>query len=91
MLLLSACGYGAPPMTPTPEPSGDPSIANVHILPGAVSLEANARASAVIAGQAMARELTLVTHDTTEFHRVPGLKVEDWKLPAAQRRRRNKT
>ena len=40
----------------------------------------------LIAGQAMARELTLVTHNTSEFQRVPELKVEDW---AAQRRRRN--
>ncbi len=40
----------------------------------------------LIAGQAMARELTLVTHNTSEFRRVPGLKVDDW---AAQRRRRN--
>jgi hypothetical protein len=29
------------------------------------------------AGQAKARELTLVTHNTTEFQRVPGLKVEE--------------
>jgi tRNA(fMet)-specific endonuclease VapC len=43
----------------------------------------------LIAGQAMARELTLVTHNTSEFQRVPGLKVEDWKRPAAQRQRRN--
>jgi tRNA(fMet)-specific endonuclease VapC len=40
----------------------------------------------LIAGQATARELTLVTHNTSEFQRVPGLKVEDW---AARRRRRN--
>ena len=33
----------------------------------------------LIAGQARARKLTLVTHNTTEFKRVPGLKVEDWK------------
>jgi len=33
----------------------------------------------LIAGQAKARELTLVTHNTTEFQRVPGLKLEDWK------------
>jgi len=33
----------------------------------------------LIAGQAKARKLTLVTHNTTEFVRVPGLKVEDWK------------
>ena len=43
----------------------------------------------LIAGQARARELTLVTHNTSEFQRVPGLKVEDWKRPAAQRQRRN--
>jgi tRNA(fMet)-specific endonuclease VapC len=44
----------------------------------------------LIAGQARARELTLVTHNTSEFQRVPGLKVEDWKRQAAQRERRNK-
>jgi hypothetical protein len=33
----------------------------------------------LIAGQAKARKLTLVTHNTTEFQRVPGLKVEDWR------------
>ena len=33
----------------------------------------------LIAGQAKARKLTLVTHNTTEFTRVPRLKVEDWK------------
>lgn len=32
----------------------------------------------LIAGQAMVRKLTLVTHNTSEFTRVPGLKVEDW-------------
>ena len=36
----------------------------------------------LIAGQAKARKLTLVTHNTTEFRRVPGLKVEDWKRAA---------
>jgi len=39
----------------------------------------------LIAGQAKARELTLVTHNTTEFERVPGLKVEDWKGRASRR------
>lgn len=37
----------------------------------------------LIAGQAKARKLTLVTHNTTEFQRVPGLKVEDWKGPTS--------
>jgi tRNA(fMet)-specific endonuclease VapC len=40
----------------------------------------------LIAGQARARELTLVTHNTTEFQRVPSLKVEDWKGSTSQRR-----
>jgi tRNA(fMet)-specific endonuclease VapC len=32
----------------------------------------------LIAGQAKARNLTLVTHDTDEFGRVPGLRLDDW-------------
>jgi tRNA(fMet)-specific endonuclease VapC len=44
----------------------------------------------LIAGQARARALTLVTHNTSEFQRVPGVKVEDWKRPAARRQRRSK-
>jgi tRNA(fMet)-specific endonuclease VapC len=32
----------------------------------------------LIAGQALARDLTLVTHNLREFKRVAGLKVEDW-------------
>jgi tRNA(fMet)-specific endonuclease VapC len=32
----------------------------------------------LIAGQARARKLTLVTHDTDEFRRVPGLRFDDW-------------
>jgi tRNA(fMet)-specific endonuclease VapC len=32
----------------------------------------------LIAGQAIARGLTLVTHNVREFGRVPGLQIEDW-------------
>lgn len=32
----------------------------------------------LIAGQVLARDLTLISHNTREFTRVPGLKVEDW-------------
>jgi len=32
----------------------------------------------LIAGQAVARRLTLVTHNTREFSRVTNLRVEDW-------------
>jgi tRNA(fMet)-specific endonuclease VapC len=32
----------------------------------------------LIAGQAVARDLILVTHNTQEFARVPGLRFEDW-------------
>ena len=32
----------------------------------------------LIAGQAKARKLTLVTHNTDEFGRVPGLRLADW-------------
>jgi tRNA(fMet)-specific endonuclease VapC len=44
----------------------------------------------LIAGQAKARELTLVTHNTTEFERVLGLKVEDWKGSTSQRGRKSR-
>ncbi len=33
----------------------------------------------LIAAQAMARDLTLVTNNTSEFSRISGLKIEDWK------------
>jgi tRNA(fMet)-specific endonuclease VapC len=33
----------------------------------------------LIAGQAVARKLILVTHSTQEFERVPGLRLEDWR------------
>ena len=45
----------------------------------------------LIAGQAKARNLTLVTHNTTEFQRVEGLRVEDWSgraSPAASKRQK---
>jgi tRNA(fMet)-specific endonuclease VapC len=32
----------------------------------------------LIAGQAVARNMVLVTHNTGEFQRAPGLQVEDW-------------
>jgi len=32
----------------------------------------------LIAGQAVARDMILVTHNTQEFGRVPGLRLEDW-------------
>lgn len=32
----------------------------------------------LIAATALTHSLTLVTHNTSEFGRVPGLKVEDW-------------
>ena len=41
----------------------------------------------LIVGQATARDLTLVTHNTTEFQRVPGLKLEDWKGSTSRRRK----
>ncbi len=32
----------------------------------------------LIAGQAMARNMILVTHNRSEYARVPGLRIEDW-------------
>jgi tRNA(fMet)-specific endonuclease VapC len=34
-----------------------------------------------IAAIALANSLTLVTHNTAEFSRVPGLMLEDWEIP----------
>lgn len=35
----------------------------------------------LIASIALAHDLVLVTHNTAEFARVPGLKIEDWESP----------
>jgi tRNA(fMet)-specific endonuclease VapC len=35
----------------------------------------------LIAAIALANQLTLVTHNTAEFSRVPGLAIEDWQIP----------
>jgi tRNA(fMet)-specific endonuclease VapC len=34
----------------------------------------------LIAGQALSRDMILVTHNAREFHRVPDLRVEDWEI-----------
>lgn len=34
----------------------------------------------VIAATALAQQVTLVTHNTAEFSRVPGLRLEDWEI-----------
>jgi tRNA(fMet)-specific endonuclease VapC len=34
-----------------------------------------------IAAIALANGCTLVTHNTSEFARVPGLRIEDWQVP----------
>lgn len=34
----------------------------------------------VIAATAQANQVTLVTHNTAEFSRVPGLRLEDWEI-----------
>ena len=34
----------------------------------------------LIAGQTMARGLTLITHNTKEFSRVAGLQIDDWEI-----------
>jgi len=34
----------------------------------------------LIAGHALSRNEPLVTHNTSEFNRVPGLRIEDWQV-----------
>ena len=64
MLLISACGSGTPPMSPTP--TADPQTANVYILQGAVDLGANAfgdEAIVIYKGERMRwRNLDAVEH-----------------------------
>ena len=36
----------------------------------------------LIAGHAVANQLGIVTHNTREFFKVPGLQVEDWQIPS---------
>jgi len=40
----------------------------------------------LIAGQAKARRLTLVTRNTKEFARVPDLRIEDWETTRGKKR-----
>ena len=40
----------------------------------------------LIAGQARARKLVLVTHNTAEFARVPDLRIEDWESERGKKR-----
>lgn len=40
----------------------------------------------LIAGQAKARDVILVTHNTAEFGRVPALRIEDWEHGRGKRR-----
>ena len=40
----------------------------------------------LIAGQARARKLILVTRNTAEFARVPGLRIEDWESERVKKR-----
>lgn len=40
----------------------------------------------LIAGQAKARDVILVTHNTAEFGRVPGLRIEDWEHARGKKR-----
>jgi tRNA(fMet)-specific endonuclease VapC len=35
---------------------------------------------ALLAGQALARRMILITHNTREFGRIPGLQTEDWEI-----------
>jgi tRNA(fMet)-specific endonuclease VapC len=37
----------------------------------------------MIAAHALAEDSVLVTNNAREFHRVPGLAVEEWAMPAA--------
>ena len=50
----------------------------IHDRPLAGGSPAVGPCDVLIAGQAVARSLTLITHDVAEFSRVAGLEFEDW-------------
>ncbi|WP_027482726.1 PIN domain-containing protein [Deinococcus pimensis] len=75
----------------------DPLFEDIHVLPYAVEdarATANVRATlaatgqpigpydVLLAGTALARGLVLVSHNTREYGRVGGLRVEDWTASA---------
>ena len=37
----------------------------------------------LIAAQGLSRDLTVITHNTQEFERIPGLKIQDWTFPVS--------
>lgn len=49
----------------------------VRVLPFA-ERAARSAANTLIAGTALANSATLITHNTLEFSRVPGLQLLDW-------------
>lgn len=51
-----------------------PGLGSIWSVPAAPS----ASGDLLIASVALARGLTVVTHNVSEFGRVPGLKTEDW-------------
>ena len=47
---------------------------------GELAARAGSPGASRAVGQAMARNMILITHNTREFGRVPGLKIEDWEV-----------
>ncbi len=43
-----------------------------------------------LCGQALALDLTLVTHNTREFQRVTGLRLEDWEIEESPQQKRTR-
>jgi plastocyanin len=87
MLLISACGSGTPPVSPTP--TGDPPTANVYILPGAVDLGANAfgdEAIVIFKGERMRwRNLDAVEHTLVPDTPLPGFDTTGALAPGGDR------
>lgn len=66
----------------------DSAAARVHArLRHAIRAQPIGPHDLIIASIAIANDLTLVTHNTREFSRVPGLAIEDWMMPPASRPR----
>jgi tRNA(fMet)-specific endonuclease VapC len=53
-------------------------VIRAHLATQGMSIGPN---DLMIAAIALTNKLTLVTHNTAEFSRVPGLTLEDWQIP----------
>lgn len=92
---MHRCGSGCLHQPVTERQKVDPFASALHVLPvdrdaaehTARHLERQGQMigpyDLMLAGQALSLGVTLITHNTDEFQRVPGLALADWQSPEA--------